>query len=362
MTGFFYFKGDLKMKRSLKTVFAFGSMLFLLTGCGELPSSISSSDSSATTSSSESSSNSSSSSSSDVSSSSSSNSDTSSSSSSSNPFDPVYDGHYYDSLDTSKNGDAFRRDLGGLISAGFIKKTYNELPTLYVDKGADMVNGKMIGFYTGTEYNGYASNMNKEHVWPQSWYGYTSGTGTGTPGSDAHNVYPCDGQLNNVRSSYPFDEIEQKNEWRAYEQGSSGSYGQGGNGNLDYATPGDPDSYNYVRKTSSPNAFMPRDIYRGKVARSIFYVATRYYKESNYKITVTTDTITSKDNDVGKIGNLVTLLKWNLEFAPDEFDNNRNNIIHNDWHGNRNPFVDHPDYACKIWGNTNSETKAICGM
>lgn len=106
MTGFFYFKGDLKMKRSLKTVVAFGSMLFLLTGCGELPSSISSSDSSATTSSSESSSNS----------------DTSSSSSSSNPFDPVYDGHYYDSLDTSKNGDAFRRDLGDLISAGFIKK------------------------------------------------------------------------------------------------------------------------------------------------------------------------------------------------------------------------------------------------
>ena len=69
------------------------------------------------------------------------------------------------------------------------------------------------------------------------------------------------------------------------------------------------------------------------------------------------------------------MLKWNLEYQPSNTtftgendiarraELNRNDVIQNDpqGQGNRNPFIDHPEYACRIWGNTNSKTKQICG-
>ena len=71
------------------------------------------------------------------------------------------------------------------------------------------------------------------------------------------------------------------------------------------------------------------------------------------------------------MGKLSTLLAWNLQYAPDtsssaslalRVEQRRNDIIQNDsdGQGNRNPFIDHPEYACKIWGNTNDATRAAC--
>ena len=68
------------------------------------------------------------------------------------------------------------------------------------------------------------------------------------------------------------------------------------------------------------------------------------------------------------------MLKWNLQYLPTDTsftggddlarrtELNRNEVIERDsaGQGNRNPFIDHPEYACKIWGNTNATTKAIC--
>ncbi len=73
------------------------------------------------------------------------------------------------------------------------------------------------------------------------------------------------------------------------------------------------------------------------------------------------------------MGKLSDLLKWNLQYLPStsetadtalRVEQNRNNVIESNaaLQGNRNPFIDHPEYACKIWGNTNSATKSICGM
>ena len=61
------------------------------------------------------------------------------------------------------------------------------------------------------------------------------------------------------------------------------------------------------------------------------------------------------------MGRLSDLLKWNLQ----------NSVNYREFHrqsggqylqGNRNAFVDHPEYACKIWGNTNDSTRSICGL
>ena len=69
------------------------------------------------------------------------------------------------------------------------------------------------------------------------------------------------------------------------------------------------------------------------------------------------------------------MLRWNLQYSPKDTsftgaddlarrtELNRNEVIQNDSNGqgNRNPFIDHPEYACKIWGDTNATTRQICG-
>ena len=62
------------------------------------------------------------------------------------------------------------------------------------------------------------------------------------------------------------------------------------------------------------------------------------------------------------MGKLSTLLKWNLEYDIDETEILRNDVLYEKYNHNRNPFIDDRNYACRIWGNTNSTTKEICGM
>ena len=40
----------------------------------------------------------------------------------------------------------------------------------------------------------------------------------------------------------------------------------------------------------------------------------------------------------------------------------RNNYLADVLKWCRNPFIDDRNYACKIWGNTNSTTRALCGI
>lgn len=54
-------------------------------------------------------------------------------------------------------------------------------------------------------------------------------------------------------------------------------------------------------------------------------------------------------------GKLSVLLQWHLQDPVDEFEMNRNNVIQ-EWQGNRNPFIDHPEWVKLIWG-TQSNSK-----
>ena len=58
---------------------------------------------------------------------------------------------------------------------------------------------------------------------------------------------------------------------------------------------------------------------------------------------------------------IATMLTWHLNYPVTSFDINRNDKVYTNQH-NRNPFVDHPEYACRIWGYKNSTTKSICGI
>ena len=92
------------------------------------------------------------------------------------------------------------------------------------------------------------------------------------------------------------------------------------------------------------NTFEPCDEAKGEVARSVMYGAVMYNRELT-----------------GEIASVALALKWHLQHPNTARDLRRNDVVYAN-QGNRNPFVDRPEYACKIWGGTNSETKALCGM
>jgi len=85
--------------------------------------------------------------------------------------------------------------------------------------------------------------------------------------------------------------------------------------------------------------------FKGDVARSLLFLNLRYtYLEL----------INGYPENIGELGDLNTLLKWNKIDRADDFEMNRNNVIYN-WQKNRNPFIDHPELVDYIWGDRYGE-------
>lgn len=270
--------------------------------------------------------------------------------------------NYYDDIDDSLVGNDLRAALAVATSRQFKEHEYKDLKDIYPYSDVNS-SGEMIMFYTGTARsfspNTLPGRTNKEHVWPQSWYGSGGETHyAGSPGADAHNVFPCDSQTNNIRSSNSYDVLPQTSGTRVYEGGTGGSYGER-DGNLNYGVEGDLDSFNYVDKENK--IFYPRAGYRGITARALMYVATRYYLDDRFPVELVDEPKTSAETGkYGRVGKLSTLLAWHLQEPPTEFEMKRNDAIFERWHYNRNPFVDNPSYACRIWSSYNDNTARVC--
>lgn len=99
--------------------------------------------------------------------------------------------------------------------------------------------------------------------------------------------------------------------------------------------------------------FEPLDVIKGDCARIIMYLWVAYHDEYGSNLPGITNVFESID----------VMLQWHLNDEPSQIEINRNNYAQNSKQGNRNPFVDHPEYACKIWGASASpETQKRCGM
>jgi endonuclease I len=92
--------------------------------------------------------------------------------------------------------------------------------------------------------------------------------------------------------------------------------------------------------------------YRGDSARIIFYCVVA---SSNLSL-IDAESDNANNKTMGKLSDL---LKWNIENPVTQRELNRNEGAEY-LQGNRNPFIDHPEYACKIWGDTNDATRKIC--
>jgi hypothetical protein len=184
----------------------------------------------------------------------------------------------------------------------------NQVWLMYVEQGR-----AKLDFQTSSSNVG---SWNREHIYPQSRGGFANATSDTPDGidiwlptsaddiiaghADAHHLRAEDGPENSSRSNKDY--------------GLTGYNGPVGN----------------------------QGSWKGDVARSVFYMAVRY----NALSVVNGDI---PDTTVGQLGDLTSLLQWNVSDPKDDFEMNRNNYIYT-WQVNRNPFIDYPNLADYIWG------------
>lgn len=212
---------------------------------------------------------------------------------------------YYSSIDDVV-GEALKLQLRSLITSTHTHKTsYDELKDVLQKADEDPNNsGHMILFYTGDSIAKTSSMdaWNREHVWAQSlsWF---DDKPSSPAYSDAHHIRPCLQSVNSSRGNKKFGV-------------SSG-----------YFTP-------LGTLTISGKVYQLEDN-RGDIARIIFYLMTRYEESDAYSFTSIAE---SKE----------LLLEWNELDPVSQLEINRNNYIET-IQGNRNPFIDYPEFAEKIW-------------
>jgi hypothetical protein len=92
--------------------------------------------------------------------------------------------------------------------------------------------------------------------------------------------------------------------------------------------------------------YEPRDAHKGRAARAMMYMAVCYngISGNNWKFPnpISTSPISIP---YGQDQNI--LKKWNNDFPPTGYDIASNDFL-DSLQQNRNPFVDHPEYACFI--------------
>ena len=165
-------------------------------------------------------------------------------------------------------------------------------------------------------YSGEGDCYNREHLWAQSWT-----NNDGTEKTDLGHVYPTDGYVNNRRSNYAFGEVGSAT-WTSQNGGKLGTC----------RTPG-----------FNGTVFEPIDEYKGDIARALMYVSVRYYQEDG-----SWDNSDMTTKSVIKDWAMTMLLRWHEEDPVSEKEINRNNAVYS-IQSNRNPFVDYPEFANKIW-------------
>ena len=198
-------------------------------------------------------------------------------------------------------------------------------------------------------------SINQEHIWPKS-AGFENEAEGGARGDPMH-LWAGNGRVNSTEHSnyfYGYVDLTKSYVDPVKDKGWNNLSG----------------NYKGVSKTlGTGTVFEPQDCDKGDIARAVFYMAARY----NYLAGSDIDAITSDNPNLqltnslsdykskgyqstetvaGKLGIISDLLEWNRLDPVDEFEIHRNNLLFNNYTNNRNPFIDFPDWADIIWGES----------
>jgi endonuclease I len=245
---------------------------------------------------------------------------------------------YYNDVDLTLTGSAFRDELATkIISTHTNMLSYSEarecIKIIDLEPGQNQNVLLIYGFSPNIcpnfssddndhrrrykeDFGGSANcEWNREHTFPKSLG--DPNLGTSGPGADVHHLRASDVQRNGQRGSKKFAD------------------GSGNSGVV------------------NSNFWYPGDEWKGDVARMMMYMYLRYGNQC-YPTLVGTGSTTSNDNHM-----LELFLQWNAEDPVSQVEINRNNYLESTANqygqGNRNPFIDNPHLATRIWGGPIAE-------
>ena len=242
---------------------------------------------------------------------------------------PAYSGNYYDSLIT-----VTVTNLRSLIHPSTFKQTsYNDAGKggmlILTDTPVDAT--YVYGIYNSQHFDPdwkAGKNFEREHVWPNARLGMERVTANGrNQASDLHNLRAISGVytggVNQSRSDRFFAACSNVSDHACHTLGAN--------------------SY-CIAGTS----------HKGDVARILMYMLIMYDflmipNTENDLITYIAYSTTGTFLPIwSTAGALSILLQWHTQDPVDSFERHRNDVIYQ-LQGNRNPFIDHPEYATIIW-------------
>jgi len=251
---------------------------------------------------------------------------------------------YYNDVDLTLSGNALRDELATkIISTHTNNLSYNEarecLKIVDLEPGQNQNVLLVYGFSPNICPNNSADDndhrrrnkndfgggstceWNREHTFPKSLG--DPNLGTSGPGADAHHLRAADVQRNSQRGSKKF------------------AAGSGNSGIV------------------SGSYWYPGDEWKGDIARMMMYMYLRYGSQCYPTLVGTGSTVATDPNMVQ------LFLQWNAEDPVSQYEINRNNYLEippgpngtgNAYgQGNRNPFIDDPYLATRIWGGPVAE-------
>ena len=187
---------------------------------------------------------------------------------------------------------------------------------------------------------------NREHTWPKS-LGFPNDGAGNYPYTDTHMLMLSDIGHNAARGNLPFGNCNAS----CTEYATQAYAGQGGGSGVF------PGNSNW----SNGSIWQVWSRLKGNVARAMFYMDVRYeggnhgvtgHAEPDLRLTDNLSLVvgSSGNASVAYMGSLGVLLQWHAEDPPTVAERLRNDAIQS-FQGNRNPFVDHPQWVGCIYQN-----------
>jgi len=227
---------------------------------------------------------------------------------------------YYNSI-TGKKTQALKTALSTLLLNHTVQE-YNSLWTFFPSTDV-RPDGTVWDMYSSTVRNfGATSGMNREHSFPKSWWGGDVNMAY----TDINHLYPSDGDANMAKNNYPLGEV------------GTASFNNGVT----------KVGYNiFPGYSTNATVFEPADEYKGDFARTYFYMVTCYQNYTwSYMYMVDQNIYPTLKPWAASM-----LMKWSRQDPVSTKEINRNEAVFK-IQNNRNPFIDYPQLAEYLWGDS----------
>jgi len=276
---------------------------------------------------------------------------------------------YYDSVDTS-SAESLRATLHEVIDdhtrfpyTASSTDTWDILEAAQEDPADSSKIIDVYGNQSITKIGGGVGPYNREHTWPKS-YGFPDDGDTNYPYTDCYQLFLCDSDYNSARSNKPYRFCnascnEEPTVFNNAQGGGTGVY---------------PGNSNWTSGSFTSGTWEVWHGRRGDIARAQFYLDVRYeggthgITGANEPDLILTDNESLIDNSntgqnlsVAYMGMRSVLLQWHHEDPVDDWERNRNDVVAS-YQGNRNPFIDHPEWVDCIFEDVCGGISAPTGL